>query len=116
MTELDNTHRYGLTQLDQYNLLTAIAEGCRQIVKDALAPLEKRIAELEAKGIQYCGVHQRASEYSRGSVVSYAGTHWIAVTDVPPNAIPGESGLWQLADKSQRESRPATAPRTQHRN
>jgi len=102
----DNIHRHGLTEQDQHNLLVAIGEFIRASIKQAVEPLKERIAQLEAKGVQYLGIHQRAAEYKRGDIVTHMGTMWIAVTDVPPNAIPGESGLWQLADKSQQQPLP----------
>jgi hypothetical protein len=111
---LDNVHRFGLTEQEQAQLLRAIGIFVRTSILDALAPLERRLALLEAKGIQYCGAYQRAADYKRGSVCSQSNTMWIAVSDVPPNEIPGISALWALCDKSQQQQRRPTqgGPRT----
>ena len=112
---MSEVHRQGLTDSEWRALIEGIAEGCRQMIKDALNPLETRIAQLELHGIQYWGVYQRAAEYKRGDVVSHNGTMWVAITGVPPNENPGVSALWVLADKSQ-QPRKATHSRTQHSN
>src|SRR5262249_46203727 len=62
----DNTHRHGLTEQDQANLLHAIGIFVRTAIADALAPLERRLILLEAKGIAYHGSYQRSADYKRG--------------------------------------------------
>lgn len=65
-----------------------------------LRALSARIAELEAGGVRYSGCYQRALEYRRGSVVTFASSMWIALDDVPAGGQPGSNGaLWQLAEK-----------------
>ncbi|MYZ47327.1 transposase [Propylenella binzhouense] len=60
--------------------------------------LSDRIAALEAGGIRYEGVHQRAIGYRRGSVVTQDSAMWVALRDTQPGEIPGEAkAAWQLA-------------------
>src|SRR5688572_26425096 len=60
-----------------------------------LAGLEKRLGEMEARGLAYKGVHQRAQSYRRGDAVTSEGALWIALTNTADQ--PGKSGDWQLA-------------------
>jgi len=69
-----------------------------------IAALETRSAELEEGGVRYCGVHQRALAYKRGSMVTSGGGVFIAVTDVPPGELPAKSVNWQLAVKPGRDA------------
>jgi hypothetical protein len=39
--------------------------------------VEQRIAAVEATGIKFMGVWQRANGYQRGSVVSHQGSAWV---------------------------------------
>jgi hypothetical protein len=71
--------------------------------------LKEEIAQLKAKGVNFYGAYQRGAEYRRHDIVCQSNTMWIAVADVvPPNAVPGQSELWVLADKSQQEPRRST--------
>src|SRR5262245_58188345 len=105
--------RFGLTAEDQKNLLSAIGTFVRQSLKDALAPLEARIAQLESSGVKYCGVWQRPVAYKPGDTVTHDGSLWIAACAVPPMEQPGKSTMWILGVKSQRAP---TQQRTLHRN
>ena len=53
-------------------------------VEAQLKPLRKRIEELEASGIKYCGVYQRALTYKRGDVVTHDGARHTALRDIQP--------------------------------
>lgn len=65
-----------------------------------LKALSARIAELEGGGVRYSGCYQRALEYRKGSVVTFASSMWIALDDVPAGVQPGSNGAsWQLAEK-----------------
>src|SRR5262245_640207 len=112
----DNTHRHGLTEQDQANLLHAIGIFVRTAIADALAPIERRLILLESKGISFHGAYQRGASYDRHSVVVQSNTMWVSVAPVEPNQIPGLHPSWVLCDKSQaeRERRRATqgGPRT----
>jgi len=70
-----------------------------------IAALEKRLAEIESKGVQYLGVWQRAAEYRRGSMVTHDGSVWAAVKDIGPDEKPGAGTSWQLAVRAGRDSR-----------
>ena len=92
---------------DQKNLLNSIGKFVRDEINKAVAPLHKRIFELENKGIQYVGTFQRAAEYRRGDVVTYDGCMWVAVCATPPQEVPGKSVCWQLSVKSNNGGRHA---------
>ncbi|MGR9156040.1 transposase [Rhizobium leguminosarum] len=65
-----------------------------------LKALSARIAELEGGGVRYSGCYQRALEYRKGSVVTFASSMWIALDDVPVGVQPGSNtAFWQLAQK-----------------
>jgi len=114
---LDHTHRHGLTEQDQANLLRAIGLFVKHAIREAIVPLVERIEQLEAKGIEYKGAYQRGAHYRRHDIVVQSSTMWIAISDIPPNEIPGMSPLWVLADKSQQSDRRSpTLPRTQSSN
>lgn len=88
---------------DLPNLMKAIAPAIGEFVAAAVAPLRARILELEKGGIKYCGVHQRALDYKRGSLVTHEGSAWCALVDT--RDVPGKSDAWQLAVKAGRDGR-----------
>lgn len=68
---------------------------------DALAALAERVEKLEAataevqtRGLKFCGVFQRALTYRTGDVTTFKGSLWCAIR--PTEQMPGESGDWQL--------------------
>ena len=69
-------------------------------LREEIAQLKERIAELEATGIKFVGTYQRAAEYKRGDVVNHEGGMWVAVCDTPTMEVPGHSVCWQLSVKS----------------
>jgi hypothetical protein len=75
----------------------------RSVMK-RLDEAQKRIEALEAHGIAYKGVHQRAIEYKRGEVVTSDGSAWIALVD-EAKGKPGTNGDWQLFVKAGRDAR-----------
>lgn len=62
-----------------------------------IAELEKQQGEILERGIRYCGVHQRAMSYRTGDVTTHKGSLWACVRAT--EAVPGESGDWQLVVK-----------------
>jgi hypothetical protein len=66
-----------------------------------LKGLEKSVEEIKTKGLEYCGVHQRALSYRKGSIVTSGGSAWIALIH-SPNGAPGDSPDWQLMVKGAR--------------
>ena len=64
--------------------------------RDRIAGLENRLKAVEASGLKYAGVWQRAQTYPRGSVATHKGSAWVALAD-GVEAEPGLSAAWQLA-------------------
>jgi hypothetical protein len=77
-------------------------------LKDEIAQLKARIAELEATGIKFVGSYQRAAEYRRGDVTNHEGAMWVATCAVPVQEVPGKSVCWQLTVKSYSNARQPT--------
>ena len=63
---------------------------------DRIEALERKVVELQAKGIEYKGAWQRACSYERGAIVTFEGSMWVCVENVEPNTRPGQSQGWQL--------------------
>ena len=90
------------------------AREVADIFKEQIAPLrhrieqlEREVAELKTKGIEYKGVWQRACDYPRGSVTTWDGSMWAAIQDIAPNTQPGTSQSWQLCCRAGRDLRDA---------
>jgi hypothetical protein len=115
-----------MTHAEIEALMKGIAPAIRQYVERELAPLreqiaasgdgktrlaalEARIAEVEKGGLEYCGTHQRALPYRRGSCITHNGSLWIALRQVEiGEAGPSENpGAWQLAVKAGRDGKDA---------
>jgi hypothetical protein len=82
------------------DLLRRVLPVIGQYIASQLKPLRDRIAELEASGIRYCGVYQRAADYKRGDVCTHDGSMWVSTCPTPPHEVPGKSVCWQLSVKS----------------
>jgi hypothetical protein len=74
-----------------------------------LGAIRRRLADIEAKGVEFCGVWQRACDYRRGSMVVDAGSLYAAVRDVKAGERPGASESWQLAAKSGKDGKDAVS-------
>jgi hypothetical protein len=83
-----------LTQIGRY------VEAQVKPLRERIAELETRIAELEMTGIKFVGSYQRAAVYKRGDVCNYDGAMWVCTCDTPPMEVPGKSVCWQLSVKS----------------
>lgn len=92
-----------LRTADLPGLMAALAPVIAEFVGKAVEPLRARILELEKGGVKYCGVHQRALDYKRGSLVTHEGSAWCALVDT--RDVPGRSDAWQLAVKAGRDGR-----------
>lgn len=77
-----------------------------QPIVDRLVAAEGRISQIEAGGIKFCGVHQRALEYKKGAVVVADGSSWISLDDENRD-VPGTSGRWVLMAKRGRDAKDA---------
>ncbi|ASY70309.1 hypothetical protein SF83666_c29020 [Sinorhizobium fredii CCBAU 83666] len=74
-----------------------------------LTALSGRVAELEGGGVRYLGAYQRAMEYRRGSVVTFASSMWTALDDVPAGVQPGSNpAFWQRSEKGSSRARKQT--------
>lgn len=90
----------------QKEMLRNIGKFVRDEIQKAIEPLKARIAELEARGVEYRGVWQRSCEYRRGSLTTHDGNLWACIADAEPNEWPGQSSKWQLAAKAPEPRRP----------
>ena len=70
---------------------TVLLPTIGRYVEAQVKPLRERIEALEASGIKYVGVYQRAAEYKRGDVVSHEGSMWVATCAVTLHETPGKS-------------------------
>lgn len=89
----------------------ALMDGIGAALADVAGPLEKRIAELETRlaevqerGVKYCGVFQGASTYNRGDLVTSGGSMWHSNVD-GNRSKPGTGTSWQLAVKAGRDAK-----------
>jgi hypothetical protein len=74
------------------------------LLRRTLAPLVKRIEELERAPFEYLGPHEAEKSYRRGEFVSHAGGMWhCEVTGVSHK--PGDGPGWRLAVKAGRDAR-----------
>jgi len=95
-------------------LMTELAPVVRQYVVDAVAPavtrleaMERRLQELECRGLKYAGIWQRASDYERGSVITHAGSAFVAIRKTQSTDKPGESDAWQMMVKAGKDGKDA---------
>lgn len=75
------------------------------VLKPEIREIKQRLDALEARGVKYVGVFQRAAEYKRGDVVTHANAAWVALKDVPSGTKPGDDAgadFWQLFQKEAR--------------
>jgi hypothetical protein len=79
-------------------------------LRDEIAKLKARVAELEEGGAKFCGSWQRANSYRRGEWVGYDGSGWVALSDVQPLEQPGTSDKWQLVIRAGRDAREQRLP------
>lgn len=77
------------------------AYGCFDLLVATIKELRDRVDELEAGGVKYLGSYQRAAPYQRGSVVTYDGCMWTALSDLRAGVVPGKAPeAWQLSAKA----------------
>lgn len=69
-----------------------------ECLENQLKNLSEKAAELEDRGLKYCGTWQRALDYRRGDCVTHKGSLWTAVKAT--NKAPDEAASdWQLSAK-----------------
>ncbi|GEN22177.1 hypothetical protein HCU01_01260 [Halomonas cupida] len=77
-----------------------------------LATLEHRFAELERRGVEYCGVWRADKSYRIGQMVTCRGSGWVAREPCDAGEKPGTEGSgWTLAIKSGRDAKPCRCNR-----
>ena len=86
-----------------------LGEMTGKAIKDAVAPLEKRIAELESRpaGLDYKGIYKPEYSYAKNAGVTHAGSIWVALKDLPPKEPGDANSGWQLAVKKGRDGKDA---------
>ncbi|MBB5535044.1 hypothetical protein [Rhizobium giardinii] len=90
-------------------LLHALVAASTAATAVKLGALAARLEEVELDGIRYSGCYQRALEYRKGSVVTFASSMWVALDDVPAGVQPGSNtAAWQLSQKGQPWARKQT--------
>jgi len=86
--------------------LAAIILEQQKPLRDEIAKLKSRVAELELGGIKYVGTFQRAAQYRKGDVTTFDGSMWIALDSITgPGEVPGTSKMWQLCCRHGRDLR-----------
>jgi hypothetical protein len=86
-----------------------LGELTAKAIKDATAPLEARIKEIEERpaGLDYKGTYRRDYNYAKNAGVTHSGSLWVALKDKPTKE-PGEvNSGWQLAVKKGRDGKDA---------
>jgi hypothetical protein len=92
-----------------------LVRGVAAATGDALAQIriEERAhaaAELERRGfVSYRGTFDEGVAYERGSMVTHAGSTWIAVGPVEKGERPGRGASWRLASKGESSRAPGAA-------
>lgn len=94
------THRQFVSYID------AIVAGVSDTFAAKFAALTARVAEAEAKGIEYFGTWAPGA-YRKGSAVTWSGSLWIA--EAATKSKPGEGSMdsraWRLAVKKGADGR-----------
>jgi hypothetical protein len=86
-------------------LVKGFSPVIRRAIERAIAPLEARIAELEARPtLKYCGVWQSGTKYEAGACCTHQGSLWVckaATITRPGDAL----SQWTLAVKRGRDGK-----------
>jgi hypothetical protein len=88
--------------------------GIATTIASKFNELQRRVAEIEEKGVVYRGVYQHSDEYRRGDLVTYQGSIFHCVKDVSGeypyrenNGVSRQSDAWVLAVKRGRDGKDA---------
>jgi hypothetical protein len=87
------------TSADYREWESKLMENIGRFVALALAPLEKRLKELEATATKYRGVWKRDRVYMPNDECTHAGTTWIAVA-ASEGSTPGKGPNWKMTRKT----------------
>lgn len=79
-------------------------EKATEVLRSALAAATARLEEIGSRpaGLNYTGVWSATTRYSKGDVVTWGGSMWVALQEssaVKPNEQHAENRCWQLAVK-----------------
>lgn len=74
-----------------------------ELIRELVAPLEARIAELEAHPLQYDGPHETGKAYDKGTFVTHDGSIWHC--NHKTASRPGDGPAWTLSVKRGRDAR-----------
>lgn len=79
--------------------MEVIADGIILTVKEAIDPLKKKIAELEARPLpKWAGTFADGKTYHESELCTHKGSLWLAMQDT--TTTPGEpGGAWRLIVK-----------------
>jgi hypothetical protein len=91
---------------DDSALFEHLGQLTAKAIKDATAPLEARIAQLEAHPLKYCDVWKSGGDYRAGNFVSWGGSVWHCNEDGTTEK-PGTGPTWTLAVKRGRDGKDA---------
>lgn len=92
------TKRMGPKAMDQPPTRTELYQAVDTLA-GAVRGLKDRVEAMEAHGVKYAGVYQKALPYRKGHVVTHSGSMWVALRDADEREAPGASDAWQLAQK-----------------
>ena len=96
---------FGMVMAAVESIGEAVAAEIKQL-RAEVSSLKSQLVEIEAKGIFYQGVFQKAQQYKRGAMVTSDGSLFAAVRDTLPGEMPGTaSDAWQLCCKKGRDAR-----------
>jgi hypothetical protein len=84
------------------NLIDGISKAAGTVIRNVRAEdRERLLGEIESRGyVMYAGIWDEGVEYARGSMVSCAGSVWVALTPIEKGLRPGKAPAWRLAVKS----------------
>lgn len=84
---------------DATPLEIALAELVDELHSKWIAPLQRRVAELESRPqLKHCGTWKESEMYTPANLVTDKGSLWICKSAT--HKRPGDSGDWQLIVKS----------------
>ncbi|MFK0688019.1 hypothetical protein ACFX5Q_07415 [Mesorhizobium sp. IMUNJ 23033] len=101
----DALRKAGTNPDDRVNLeLVATLRGIEEArwlwLSQRCKALEERLFQVENNGIKAGGTYQRALSYSRGTVVSFGGSAWVALKAADAGIAPTDDhAVWQLLVK-----------------
>lgn len=84
---------------DALTTLSGAIKALQEWIAQQISDVARRLDQLEASGIKFAGVWQRATGYRRGCVVTHQGSAWCAIRDHDEPEEPGKSDAWQLMVK-----------------